>query len=210
MKKTLTLVFIVATSYLAAAQINAITETGDEVVLNYNGTWSYKNDSVSETTELPLNETVFEKSKSSTFLVKSTKFNIGVYLNSKSWKFEKSAEGEAAEFDFTKLGEDLYGLLITEKIEIPIESLRQIAFDNAQLVAPDVQVVHEEYRMVNGVKVLVIQLLGTIQGIKFCYYGYYYSNANGTMQFITYTSANLFQSYMPEILELLNGFVVLD
>jgi hypothetical protein len=53
----------------------------------------------------------------------------------------------------------------------------------------------------------MLQMTGTIQGIKFTYFGYYYSNANGTIQFLTYTSDNLFSSYQKDIEEFLNGLV---
>jgi hypothetical protein len=48
---------------------------------------------------------------------------------------------------------------------------------------------------------------GTMKGIKFTYFGYYYSNAEGTVQFITYTSQNLLDKYKESIEELLNGLV---
>jgi len=48
---------------------------------------------------------------------------------------------------------------------------------------------------------------GTMQGIKVSYYGYYFSNNNGTLQFLTYTSQNLLSDYIDEIEDLLNGFI---
>lgn len=60
-----------------------------------------------------------------------------------------------------------------------------------------------------GVKVLLLQMNGTMQGIRFSYYGYYFSNSNGTVQFVTYTSTNLITSYLPKIELLLNGIVEL-
>ena len=70
-------------------------------------------------------------------------------------------------------------------------------------------VVKEEFRNVNGMKVLLLHMNGTIQGIKFSYYGYYYSNSNGTVQFITYTSQNLLDGFKSKIEDLLNGIVEL-
>ncbi|MCC7520261.1 MAG: hypothetical protein IT220_01380, partial [Flavobacteriaceae bacterium] len=107
-------------------------------------------------------------------------------------------------------GEDLYGMIISEKVEIPLETLRSIAIENGKSVAPDLKIMKEEYRTVNGLKLLLLQMNGTMQGIKFSYYGYYYSNTNGTVQFITYTSQNLLNSYIPEIEKLLNGIVEIN
>ena len=50
------------------------------------------------------------------------------------------------------------------------------------------------YRIVNGIEVLMMQMSGTIQGMRFTYYGYYYSNSNGTIQLLTYTGENLSSS----------------
>ena len=72
------------------------------------------------------------------------------------------------------------------------------------------EITKEEYRIVNGAKVLLLQMNGTMQGIKFSYYGYYFSNSNGTVQFVTYTSTNLITSYLPKIELLLNGIVELN
>jgi len=100
-------------------------------------------------------------------------------------------------------------MLIAEKLEIPIESLRNIALQNAKNAAPDMRIIREEYRNVNGNNVLMMQMQGTVQGIKFTYYGYYYSSANGSVQFLTYTSQNLFEGYEGDMQELLNGFAEL-
>jgi hypothetical protein len=207
--KKLFISFLILLPFLSFSQIRGITETGDEVLLFQDGTWTYVNDSSATIEEIKLNETIFEKSSSLTFLVKSTKLNIGIWIDPKVWGFSKNSDVEAAEFQFQKKGEDLYGMLISEKIQIEIESLKEIALINARSAAPDVKVIHEEYRMVNGTKVLMMQMAGTIQGIKFIYYGYYYSNANGTIQFLTYTSNDLLPAYLSDIELFLNGLVEL-
>ena len=61
--------------------------------------------------------------------------------------------------------------------------------------------------MVNGLKILFMQMNGTLKGIKFSYYGYYYSNASGSLQYVAYTSQNLLSKYTKEFEELLNGLV---
>ena len=102
---------------------------------------------------------------------------------------------------------DLYCVIITEKIEVPLESLKLIAIENGKSLSPDLTIVKEEYRNVNGLKVLLLQMNGTVKGIKVSYYGYYYSSPEGTVQFIAYTAQNLLGKYMPEIEKLLNGLV---
>jgi len=207
MKRTILTGLIFLTVQLIYAQINAITETGDEVILYDDGTWKYLNDSIIENVVIPINEKEFLKDKKSTFLVKSKKINIGIWINPKSWSFTKGIENDAFEFKFQKKGDDLYAMLISEKMQIPIETLKGIAVENAKKVAPDIKVIKEEYRNVNGIQVLMMQMVGTIQGLRFTYYGYYYSNNNGIIQLLTYTSENLFPNYLNDIEEFLNGLI---
>ncbi|XOV91796.1 MAG: hypothetical protein ACFHWX_16485 [Bacteroidota bacterium] len=209
MKKFIFLGICLVTITLVKAQIKAVTETGDEVVLYDNGTWTYVDGMVTEKEPIPVNESKFEKDKKSTFLVKSNKINVGLYINPKSWAFKKGTEEDAYEYQFQKKGGDLYGMMITEKLDIPVESLQQIAIDNARSAAPDIKVTKEEYRNVNGIQVLMMQMTGTIQGMKFTYCGYYYSSEGGAVQLLTYTGTNLFDSYLGDIELLLNGFVTL-
>jgi len=192
------------------AQIKAVTETGEEVTLYEDGSWKYLNEDQLTEKEIPTNTINFKKEKESNFLLKSKKLNVGFWLNPKIWSFEKSTDNSPAEYNLSLKGGDLYGMIISEKVEIPIETLKSIAVKNAMEAAIDTKIIKEEYRIVNGVKVLLLQMNATMKGIKVTYYGYYFSNPNGTVQFVTYTSKNLFENYKPKIETLLNGFVEIN
>ena len=192
------------------AQQKAVTETGREVLLYEDGTWSYISEGDEEPGEIPVNPDPFEKDKKSTFLLKSTVIDYGFYLSPKAWGFEKSKDVGAVEYKFKRKGEDLYGMAVTERLEIPFETLRAIAVENGRKAAPDLEVIEEEYRTVNGHKVMMLKMKGTIQGLKFKYYGYYSSSESGTVQFLTYTTDNLFERYKGDMEKLLNGLVILE
>lgn len=100
-------------------------------------------------------------------------------------------------------------MLISEKIQIPITELKDIAIENAKSVSSDLKLIKQEYRKVNNIEVLLLQMSAEIKGIKFMYYGYYYSNENGTIQLLTYTSEKLFSGFINEIELFLNGLVEL-
>jgi len=191
-------------------QIKAVTETGDEVILYSDNTWNYVNDSLSIKKEIKTNEVPFIKDKNSKFLVKSKKIGIGLWINPKKWSFERSSSNDATEFTFTLRNEDLYGMLIVEKTEIPLLSLKEIALSNAKEVASNVKVEKEEFRTVNGIKLLMMQLSGVTQGIKFKYYAYYYSSKKGVVQLVTYSSENLFDEYNRDMDVFINGFVEIE
>lgn len=208
MKKLILAFFLLISVARADAQVQAVTSNGDEVVLYTDGTWKYVKKT--EDKKINTNKTVFTRSTESGFLLKSNIVSTGIYVNPKKWSFKKSdADGEA-EYSFQLKAKDAYGMLMSERVEIPLESLRKIALENAKEASPDVSITHEEYRMVNGIKLLHLQMDGTIEGIRFSYLGYYYSYEKGTVQFLTYTSQNLLKEYRKDMEELLNGFVMVQ
>jgi hypothetical protein len=202
---TLLIILIATCSY---ANQKAITDTGEEIIIYNNGTWKYSTASEQNQSEIKFNKRTFKTSKGSSFLLKSTKNNTAYWLNTSKWAFSKVAsEVEAAEYEFELKGKDLYGMAITEEIEISIKSLTDIAFTNAKEVAPDIKVLKKEYRIVNGMKVIYMEMEGTLQGMNITYFGYYYSDTSGSTQFVVYTGTNLVKKYKAEIDDFLNGLV---
>lgn len=208
MKKSLLLAFVVYIFQGALyGQQKAVTETGDEVILYADGRWKYVAKDTLTASEIATNPVKFEKSPASTFLVKSTRINVGVYLDPKKWTFQKAEGHEAAEFEINNEDLGLFGLVITENLNLPVETLANIAIENARAAAPDVVINHKEYRKVNGADVLMMRMTGTIQDILFSYYGYYYATPVGAVQFLVYSSKENVDKHTQEIEALLNGLV---
>ncbi|MHA6280807.1 hypothetical protein ACXYMT_11550 [Salinimicrobium sp. CAU 1759] len=189
------------------AQTHAVTDTGQEVLLYSDGTYAYANAEDAEAVTIPINPKKFTKSESASFLLKSKRMDVGFWLDPRLWSFGESKDNQDAEYEVVLKGEDLYGVIITEKIEVPLETLKNVAIENARQIAPDIRIVEQEYRMVNDQKVLYLQLDGTMDGMKISYSGYFYSNASGTVQFITFTSQNLVEEYKEASQQLINGLV---
>ena len=188
------------------AQTKAVTENGDEVLLNNDGTWEYLKESYNHFDSIPTNAQLFKKAAGLTFSINSKVIPISIFYNTSKWTISKA--DSPLEYKFNHKKSEIYGMLISEKIEVPIENLRDIAYQNALTVAPNCQIIKEDFRMVNGKKVFFMQMNGTTQGVKFSYLGYYYSDENGTFQLVTYTSQNLLAKVQPEMFELLNGVVI--
>lgn len=208
MKKTLLCLSLLVFSFRMMAQQKAVTQSGETVLLFDDNTWKFENDSLNKKVEVVINPTPFAKSAEATFQLKSKKNMFGFWLNPKKWEVKSKITNDAAEFQLQWKGGDIYGMILNEKIEIPLESLRDVAVENARSAAPDIQVTKEEYRTVNGKKVLLLQMTGTIQKIKFTYYSYYYSDSKGTTQFITYSSDQIMKEKIKEVEILLNGLVI--
>ena len=90
------------------SQTNAITEFGDNIILYDNGTWEFKE--TRHLIETRKNPNFFNKPNASSFLLKSKKANIGVWLNNKKWRFEKATNNVDAEYEFTFKNGDVYAL----------------------------------------------------------------------------------------------------
>ncbi len=199
---------LILLSSISYANQKAITDTGEAVILYRDGTWEYSNNLKKVDSKVKTNKKRFRKSADSNFLLKSTKNNSAYWINTNKWNFKKATDNAQAEYEFQLKGKDLYGMALSEGVPVPLETLASLALENARDVAPDTKIIKQEYRFVNGIKVLYMEMKGTTQGIKFTYLGYYYSDDSGSTQFITYTGSNLVNKYKLEIYDFLNGLEV--
>lgn len=214
MKNLLTLLLLTILAYTGKAQTKAVTESGDEVILYENGTWKYTKDKHGDSSPpgdsaIAVSKVHYEKNKEASFLVKSKLPGIGINIDPHEWIFEKSTDNSDIEFRFKTREKEGYGMFISEPTEIPLENMPYVVITNARKKAPDAEIVKQEYRMVNGVKILFIEFRGTAVGIKFVWRGYYYSGSMGTIQLVTYTSQQLLNESRQSMENLLNGFALI-
>lgn len=208
MKKLFLATLLLLVAFASHAAQKAVTDTGEQVILNGDGTWIYADKAQKTDQEIEVNNAKFEKPQASTFLLKSKRNKSSFWIDSSKWSFKKPDHDAVIEYQFQLKGKDLYAMAITEGVEIPVDSLADIALTNAQGAAPDAKVVKKEYRTVNGKKVIYMEMKGTIKGINFTYLGYYYASSAGATQFIAYTATSAVTRYSSEIIELLNGLDV--
>ena len=132
-------------------------------------------------------------------------------LKKKISENHKPKTGKPIEVQCTTFAKQHATCSIDNNAEAQFESsIQNAALENAKSVAPDIRISKQEYRKVNNNLVLLLQMDGTIQGIKFSYYGYYTSSANGTIQLLTYTSSNLLNEYRKDFEDFLNGCVITE
>lgn len=205
--QTLLVASLAALHTLAAASQNAVTDNGSVVLLNDDGTWRYiSNEGDKSGTPIAFNKGLFQKADNQTFQLKSGKNRSAVWLDPRKWIFQKPDTGASpAEYRFQLKAGDLYGMLITEQIEVELDRLPQLAFDLLRRTAPNARLVSQEYRTVNDYKIVKMRVDANVQGINMSYIGYYTSDKSGSTQFVTYTATNLVEKNTPEIDEFLNG-----
>ena len=215
MSKLFLVLCIFTISNISMSQNRALTDDGREVLLFPDGSWKYLNDSsnnsLTSVESLATNKNKFIRTGGATFLVKSTNFNVGVFMNPSKWTFNPHADNEKSpEYRFNLKSGEGYAIMLTEKNQIELESLREIALTNARRASLDIKETSAEYRIVNNKKVLCLKFKGTVKGIKLVYFGYYYSNLNGTVQLLSYSTQQYFDGVQNELENFLNGLVEIE
>ncbi len=184
----------------AAAEMTATTAEGKKVTLHDNGTWSFAKGAQKE----PAGSGKYGRSTAATEKIDILRGKAAVFYDPLKWRNLK--EPEPGRFELTHKDGDAYALVIAERMQMSLESLRNIAINNAREAAPDIRVVAEEKRLVNGSDILLMQTAGTIQGMRIVYVGYYFTGKQGSVQVITFTGENLLDDFRTDLEEFLNGF----
>ena len=186
-----------------AADLTAITGDARSVVLHGNGKWEFAQRKSEGAGTMALT-----RPTSATQEWQSKKKFISIWYDPKEWSISERAQNENVEARLIHQSGDAYVMAIVERIEVPIQQLKEIALQNAKKAAPDAQIVAEKQVTINGSEGLLVDVNGTIQGIKFRYHGFYFSNSAGSAQIVAYTSQNLFDEYEGEFNKPLSGIQI--
>lgn len=203
MALVLVLSLLIAASTVAET-MEATTSDGKKVILFPDGRWEYKEEAPSSQAMLS-----FKKPSNATEVLKSKKGFVELWYDPNKWATIRDGSNPDAEFQLNHYSGDAQAMVIVERINMPLPALKELALTNAKNVAPDAKIVFEEERLVNNTKMLNMQIEGTIQGISFTYYGYYWTGKAGVLQVITFTGQNLFEELKADFTEFLNGIVIL-
>lgn len=194
---------LVAAGVSFAQNIEATTVDGRKVLLKPDGTWQF----LQTNKETPSETLVsYQKPASSNASLSLKGDRFVIWYDSSKWVQQTTTD--PSRFEFAHKEGDVYGIIIAERIAMPPAKLKEMAIKNAENVSPDVKVIFEERRRINGVDLMCMKMQGTIQGANFIFYGYYYAGNAGTIQVLTLTSSNLYKDYEAQMSDFLNGTVV--
>jgi len=194
--------FLVLASIFVQSQETAITESGQKVIIMPDGTWHLE----SPVTILDAAIKHFNRPITSTTKAQINHGKSLIYYSSKLWICKGVEEG--GRLSFGHRNGDGTVMSITERIEVPMDTLREQVIANAKKAAPDLKIVSEEPQIINGKNFLVMEFKATIKGIPFQYLGYYYTGNAGSIQVFAYTAQNLFEEYRKDFTNFLNGVVI--
>jgi hypothetical protein len=166
-------------------------------------------DKSTESPKPPLdkNPSTHQKPKKSTVVFKPKGDRFLVWYDPSVWRPQKESS-DPDKTSFTHKDGDVGVIVIAERVEIPLETLKEVAINNAMEAAPDMKVTFEENRVVNGRNILCMKMQGTVQSIKFNYDSYYYAGKAGVIQCITYAPNNLYREYESDMSDFLDGLVI--
>jgi hypothetical protein len=125
-------------------------------------------------------------------------------INPSLWKETKSTQGNQRIFQH--ISGDAYAMVITERIPTTLDELRGRVLNDARGTDPDLKIVEEKLRRMNGSELLMLRMEGKVDGIPMAVLGYYYGGRWGAVQVLTCTRPKQFRKYRHDFDDFLNGF----
>ncbi|MGA8011616.1 MAG: hypothetical protein WB949_04230, partial [Candidatus Acidiferrales bacterium] len=166
----------------AAAQstTNATTTDGKKVILSKDGTWKYA--SAADASQ-PAAALTYEKPSTASAVLVLNKGAASFSYDASKWTPSKQDDADKTEWHHTS--GDLYGLIISERLETSPEALKAVALKNLKAAASSFTVLQEEKRLVNGSQVTYLEFEAVVSDVTFIWEGYYYAGPAGTIQVVT-------------------------
>lgn len=192
---------------------NYFLNASDEIysrVSGYDASIDSLIDNEDETDTFP-NATPYEhlKNKEAIRMLKSTVMPADFYYNSDEWKsIPPKTLNESAEFSFMHLTKPIYAIAITEASHLSIMSLRKTVLVNLYRVVDSASIFKQEWRMVNGYRMLAMGVKTNISNNDYIYFWYLYSGPFGICQFVAWTDEQSFKINQYFIENILDGIVV--
>ena len=180
--------------------IKATTEDGRDVLLKQDGTWIFNEKILDEN----INKDSEYTPKSATSKIDNKTKKVSVFYDPLIWNVEQLKD-EDAEYQFKIKTGDVYARLITERISLSVDAIRNAIINNLKKKSENMEIVSEGEKKVNDVNIKTLLVNTRLQGNNFVFYWYYWTGNKGTVQFFSYTTPDIFEEDKNEIFDLMNG-----
>jgi hypothetical protein len=150
----------------------------------------------------------YNKPASARKRIKAPFGNFAMWIDESQWKQGKS--NDVGTLTFTSTDGDLYARVISERIGLPTDTLKDVVLSNLRDKDQNGTIVLEEKRIINGKQVLVLQMDMTVSNVPFRFFGYCYGGTSGTIQVWTYTAQSIFDKTTEASTQFLNGLEISD
>ena len=142
-------------------------------------------------------------------LFKTRVAGFRLWASADSWVAVKTKATENYDAALDHVAHNVQAVVITQSGSAPASSLGDLAIQSARKRDPNAMLKATENRVVNGHQLVCITYESTVQGELMTFYGYLYSDDQGTIEVIGMAPQKLFPIYRAELTELLNGLEVL-
>ena len=105
--------------------------------------------------------------------------------------------------------EEILLTTIEERFQIPIEAMYEIVLENAEDTGAEVTEIRRGERNINGERMGFVEWRSVFNGFDLTYLSHFYSDAEGSVQVIAWTSSNIFEDRRDSIELLASGIEVL-
>ncbi len=174
-----------------AAEIGRAQLNGREIILSHDKTWKYATGS---------NGANVSSSNDDCVRIKSKTLPVSICLNEDIWKLDR-AVGDA-EFIFSTKDGNLYLMMVTETIEIPLKALERAIITNAQRAAglKLIEVAVKERLDAVGLKWGRMVYTASIEGLIITYENRFTTiKGKGSVQFVFFSTPDKYKAAGSEI-----------
>jgi len=131
-----------------------------------------------------------------------------IFYNPKKWKVTETIIGGDGEFIFTHENSTIEAEILPERYPSSIEVTKKIFLNNERDFDPNIEIISEEIKNINGNEILVMKLQGQIEDTPYMHYDYLYSDDKISIHFNCAGELELMKYYEQDIFELLNGLYI--
>lgn len=203
MRKILCAFILFSISFIIYSQdVMAITDNGKKVILHDNWQWEYY---VQEAVQ-PVSNLQFVKNPGATESIEARIKTYKFWYDPEKWDMQKLTDG-SAEYQFVSKDGEIYARLISEKMKITTEFMRQVIESNARKNAQIFDPIEESEIIVNGIQVNKLKVHIQMKEMDLIFQYYYFSNDLGTVQLFAYSTSDLFSKDEASINDFMNGIM---
>ena len=150
------------------------------------------------------------KSLSSNRLVKTNIVGFGILIDENKWKEGKTTD--SGKIGFTLISNKYIVATIISDNNVRTQSMLKERVLNGipRDAGTDLNIVMEENRSINGIKVLCMQTDFVSEGSTLTSWGYYYAGRLGTLLVSVYVPSESLKEYKQDILDFLNGIIIFE
>ena len=114
--------------------------------------------------------------------------------------------GAREDMQFKHSNGEIFFRVVAERTGMSYDALETLAVANARNVDTNAKVARKGWRVVNGQKLMVLEIEATASGVPILYYGHYYVGPAGTIQIVGWTAKNLLDEHRSEFESVVSGF----